>query len=786
MKKGLVLEGGGIRGIFSAGVLDVLMEEGIEFDGGIGVSAGAAFGCNYKSRQPRRAIRYNLKYAKDPRYSSVRSLLKTGDLFNAQFCYHDIPNKLYPFDWKAFRENPMEFYLVCTDVETGKPVYHLCGEENEWEMLEWFRASGSMPLVSRMVEIDGQKLLDGGISDSIPLRFMEKKGYDRNVVILTRPANYVKEPASMMRVISRVLQKYPETVQAMEKRHIVYNETLAYIRQREAGKYAFVIRPETDLDVGRVEHDRYKIREAYKAGRRAARRHLDALRRFLEAADKDQTATTSASIIANAPVQKTAGKETAPEETAAAQTEKKDVTTPALVEIEENGVFVQEKADSVTTPALVEVEEGSPLMEKKEDPEETARKEAAAYRAVVFPDTLDEADDSFERPQPFVDRQQLAERLEAEEEQREEYEEAKKAAALKAEAERIAAEKAEAERIAAEKAEAERIAREKAEAERIAAEKAEAERIAAEKAERIAKEKAEAERIAREKAEAERIAREKAEAERIAAEKAEAERIAAEKAEAERIAAEKAEAERIAKEKAEAERIAREKAEAERIAREKAEAERIAREKAEAERIAREKAEAERIAAEKAEAERIAREKAEAERIAREKAEAERIAAEKAEAERIAREKAEAERIAAEKAEAERIAREKAEAERIAAEKAEAERIAAEKAEAERIAREKAEAERIAAEKRAAAREAARKAREEKLAAEKAAAEKEAAEKAAALKEAMERAAAARASQVSEGAETVGTGMHVRGRRHKKTWKPGNMKTLKQPEKKED
>ena len=235
---------------------------------------------------------------------------------------------------------------------------------------------------------------------------MEKKGYDRNVVILTRPANYVKEPASMMRVISRVLQKYPETVQAMEKRHIVYNETLAYIRQREAGKYAFVIRPETDLDVGRVEHDRYKIREAYKAGRRAARRHLDALRRFLEAADKDQTATTSASIIANAPVQKTAGKETAPEETAAAQTEKKDVTTPALVEIEENGVFVQEKADSVTTPALVEVEEGSPLMEKKEDPEETARKEAAAYRAVVFPDTLDEADDSFERPQPFVDRQQ--------------------------------------------------------------------------------------------------------------------------------------------------------------------------------------------------------------------------------------------------------------------------------------------------------------------------------------------------------------------------------------------
>ena len=253
MKKGLVLEGGGIRGIFSAGVMDVLMEEGIVFDGAIGVSAGAAFGCNYKSKQPRRAVRYNLKYAKDPRYSSVRSLLKTGDLFNAQFCYHDIPEKLYPFDWKTFRENPMKFYLVCTDVETGKPVYHLCDNDSEWQMLEWFRASGSMPLVSRVVEIGDQKLLDGGITDSIPLRFMESKGYERNVVILTRPADYVKEPASLMRVMNRVLHQYPETLKAIENRHNVYNETVAYIRQREAGKYAFVIRPEA-VNILRIDH----------------------------------------------------------------------------------------------------------------------------------------------------------------------------------------------------------------------------------------------------------------------------------------------------------------------------------------------------------------------------------------------------------------------------------------------------------------------------------------------------------------------------------------------------
>ena len=570
MKKGLVLEGGGIRGIFSAGVMDVLMEEGIVFDGAIGVSAGAAFGCNYKSKQPRRAVRYNLKYAKDPRYSSVRSLLKTGDLFNAQFCYHDIPEKLYPFDWKTFRENPMKFYLVCTDVETGKPVYHLCDNDSEWQMLEWFRASGSMPLVSRVVEIGDQKLLDGGITDSIPLRFMESKGYERNVVILTRPADYVKEPASLMRVMNRVLHQYPETLKAIENRHNVYNETVAYIRQREAGKYAFVIRPEADLDVGRVEHDRFKIREAYKAGRKAARKRLNALRRFLEAADNevfaDGTYSTNASIIANAPgmekpvsddflddEDKVLAEEAPAQEAAAAEKGTSEKARSYVGTIEE----------AIPAPA-------EDKNEKEEDP--------SSFRAQVFGDAIDEQV-GFEKPVSFVDRQEAA--LRRERESAMEAEEAEE----KAEAERIAAEKAEAERIAAEKAEAERIAAEKAEAERIAAEKAEAERIAAEKAE--------AERIAAEKAEAERIAAEKAEAERIAAEKAEAERIAAEKAEAERKAAERAEAERIAAEKRDAARKARE----EKIAAGKAEAEKAAAEKAAAVKVAMQRAAAARAAA---------------------------------------------------------------------------------------------------------------------------------------------------------------------------------------------
>ena len=126
MKTGLVLEGGAMRGLFSAGVMDVLMEHQITFDGAIGVSAGAAFGCNYKSRQPGRVIRYNTMYAKDPRYCSLRSFLRTGDLFRADFCYHELPKKLDVFDAEAFQQNPMEFYVVCTDIQTGKAVYRKC------------------------------------------------------------------------------------------------------------------------------------------------------------------------------------------------------------------------------------------------------------------------------------------------------------------------------------------------------------------------------------------------------------------------------------------------------------------------------------------------------------------------------------------------------------------------------------------------------------------------------------------------------------------------------------
>ena len=160
MKKGLVLEGGAMRGMFTAGVLDVLMENNIDFDGCVGVSAGAAFGCNIKSTQIGRVIRYNTKYCKDKRYCSFKSLLTTGDIFGADFCYNKLPFELDIFDTDTFKTSPVEFFVTATDIETGKAVYHKCTDGLNDDLL-WFRASASMPLVSRTVEINGLKLLDG-------------------------------------------------------------------------------------------------------------------------------------------------------------------------------------------------------------------------------------------------------------------------------------------------------------------------------------------------------------------------------------------------------------------------------------------------------------------------------------------------------------------------------------------------------------------------------------------------------------------------------------------------
>jgi len=275
------MEGGAMRGIFTAGVTDVMMENGVEFDGAIGVSAGAAFGCNYKSHQIGRSIRYNLRFCRDKRYASVWSWLTTGNLYGADFCYHEIPDTLDPFDKDTYNSSKMEFHLVCTDVFTGKPVYRLCMESND-EFCELIRASASMPIASRPVKVAGMTLLDGGMSDPIPVKYFESIGYNRNVVILTQPISYVKEAPSNQRMMKLLLRKYPAIYRDVMNRHKVYNETTRYLREKEKRGEVFVVRPPLPLEIGKVEHDEKKLRKVYEIGRREAERVIEDMKAFLK------------------------------------------------------------------------------------------------------------------------------------------------------------------------------------------------------------------------------------------------------------------------------------------------------------------------------------------------------------------------------------------------------------------------------------------------------------------------------------------------------------------------
>lgn len=281
MKRGLVMEGGAMRGLFTAGVIDTMMKNGIEFNGAIGVSAGAAFGCNYKSKQIGRVLRYNKQFCNDKRYCGWHSLITTGDLYNTEFCYGVVPKTIDIFDQNTYNASPMEFYVVCTDIATGKPVYHNLERINDFSF-DWIHASASMPLVSNIVEIDGLKLLDGGMSDSVPLKYFESIGYDKNIVILTQPDSYIKKKDSLLPLIKIVYKKYPGIVNAMKKRHIMYNETIEYIRQKEKSGEILVIRPSEALPISRVEKDPDNLQKAYDIGVKLCSERIDEIKDFLK------------------------------------------------------------------------------------------------------------------------------------------------------------------------------------------------------------------------------------------------------------------------------------------------------------------------------------------------------------------------------------------------------------------------------------------------------------------------------------------------------------------------
>ena len=280
MKIGLILEGGAMRGLYTAGVLDVFLDnKDIKIDTIIGVSAGALFGVNYKSRQKGRTLRYNLKYANDERYMGFKSLAKTGDIVNKEFCYDELPNKLDIFDNETYKKSPEEFYAVVTNLDTGKPEYIKI--EDAQKDIEYLRASGSMPYVSKIVQIDGKKYLDGGTSDSIPVDEMMKMGVDKVIVVLTRPLEYRKKKSSK-KISKWYYKRYPNYIDTLNNRYKMYNSEVEKVISLEKDKKIFVIRPSRLVDIKRIERDTLKLKEMYDLGVEDAKNSLKDLKNYLE------------------------------------------------------------------------------------------------------------------------------------------------------------------------------------------------------------------------------------------------------------------------------------------------------------------------------------------------------------------------------------------------------------------------------------------------------------------------------------------------------------------------
>ena len=280
-KTGLVLEGGGMRGLFTAGILDVLMENNVTFDGVVGVSAGATFGCNFISHQIGRTLRYNMSQRKNPKYMGIRSLIKTGDYVGGEYAYHVLPTKLDVFDFEAFEKNPTEFHVVTTNVRTGEAIYHRI-DKVDYTGMEWIRASASMPIISRPVAIGDYEMLDGGIADSIPLRYFESEGFKRNIVILTQPKGFKKKLTKLMPVFKATMRKYPAIIEGMSKRHLMYNRELDYISQQQMAGKCLVICPSDTLPIGRTSLNAKKMQHVYDMGRKAGEENLETIKRFIE------------------------------------------------------------------------------------------------------------------------------------------------------------------------------------------------------------------------------------------------------------------------------------------------------------------------------------------------------------------------------------------------------------------------------------------------------------------------------------------------------------------------
>jgi predicted patatin/cPLA2 family phospholipase len=278
---GLVLEGGGMKGIYTAGVLDFFMDKGLEFSSVYGVSAGACHMASYLSGQRGRALDVSIDYLDTKRYCSVESLLLTGDLFNTSMCYHTIPDYLYPYDNEAFKQYKGKAYSVVTNIETGRAEY--LRVRDMLAEIDKIRASASLPLVARIVRIDGKPYLDGGLSDSIPIQKAVLDGNRKNIVIMTKEVGFRRKPvnAAQLALIKARYMKYPKVAELMARRHIAYNECLDYIDRLQSDGKIFVLRPSHAGEVGRIERDKDKVKALYDQGYAEAESCYEELMRYL-------------------------------------------------------------------------------------------------------------------------------------------------------------------------------------------------------------------------------------------------------------------------------------------------------------------------------------------------------------------------------------------------------------------------------------------------------------------------------------------------------------------------
>lgn len=278
MKTALVLEGGAMRGLFTAGVLDVFLDEHIQVDGMVTVSAGALFGVNFPSQQRGRVLRYNLKYLNDKRYMGLHSLLTTGNVVNRDFAFYELPFTLDPFDQNQFAQSNIDFWVTLTKVETGEAEYIKINDA--FAQMEALRATSAMPMVSKMVEVDGQRYLDGGIADSIPLQKTLALGYDKIILVLTRPLDYRKKPSSTF-LFKLLYRKFPKLCERWANRYAEYNQAVERVIELEKQGKIFVIRPSVDLQISRLEKDPTKVQAMYDLGIADAKKHIQALKDYL-------------------------------------------------------------------------------------------------------------------------------------------------------------------------------------------------------------------------------------------------------------------------------------------------------------------------------------------------------------------------------------------------------------------------------------------------------------------------------------------------------------------------